>query len=176
MTRPESDEFHEHYARYIDEVADGDIVATLIAQMADTQGLLASVPAERETYRYAQGKWSVREVVGHLLDVERLFGLRALWIARDAVGEQPGMEQDDWAARSNAHGRTLADLAAEWSALRHANVLMFSSFDDAAWSRRGIASGHELTARAVPWIIAGHELHHRSLLKSRYLAAPEERA
>lgn len=176
MTRPASDEFYEYYARYIDEVAEGDIVTTLVSQMVETQALLGSAPPGRETYRYAEGKWSVREVVGHLVDVERMFALRALWIARGAVGEQPGMEQDDWAVVSNAGDRRLADLSAEWAALRHANVLMFGGFDEDAWSRRGVASGHALTARAAAWIIAGHELHHRALLRAKYLAGPEEGA
>jgi uncharacterized damage-inducible protein DinB len=169
MTRPASDEFFEYYGRYIAAVRDGDIAETLSAQMVETQALLASVPPERETYRYAEGKWSIREVVGHIVDVERLFAFRAMWIARGAVDAQPGMDQDAWAVTSNAAARPLADLAAEWVALRRANLLMFSGFDDDAWSRRGVASGHDLTARAAAWVIAGHELHHRGLLEREYL-------
>jgi uncharacterized damage-inducible protein DinB len=169
MPRPVSGEFHEYYDRYVSRVADGDIVETLSTQWEATRTLLASVPPEREEYRYAEGKWSVREVVGHLADVERLFAFRALWIARGAVDGQPSMEQDDWVATSNAGSRRLADLVAEWGAARHANVLMFASFDEDTWSRRGTAGGHPLTVRAVPWIMAGHELHHRALLKRDYL-------
>ena len=169
MTRPVSGEFHEYYDRYVSRVPEGDIVETLSAQWEGTQSLLASVPPEREEYRYAEGKWSVREVVGHLADVERLFAFRALWIARGAVGEQPSMEQDDWAATSNAGGLRLADLVAEWGAARRANVLMFAGFDEDTWSRRGMAGGNPLTVRAAAWIIAGHELHHRVLLQRDYL-------
>jgi uncharacterized damage-inducible protein DinB len=169
MTRPAADEFNEYYSRYIDLVPDGDILATLTAQMAETQKLLSSVPADLEEYRYAEGKWSVREVVGHLVDTEHLFGFRALWAARGAEAEQPSMEQNDWAAVSNAGERPLADLAAEWAALRRAVVLMCAGFDEAIWARRGVASGSAFSARAAIWIIAGHELHHRRLLEQRYL-------
>jgi uncharacterized damage-inducible protein DinB len=169
MTRPAPGEFHEYYERYVAQVADGDILETLSAQLDATQTLLASVPPGREEYRYAEGKWSVREVVGHLADVERLFAFRALWIARGAPDAQPSMEQDDWAATSNAGDRRLADLVAEWAAARRANVLMFAGFDEDIWGRRGVAGGHPLTVRAVPWIIAGHELHHRALMRREYL-------
>lgn len=166
--RSGEDEFYEYYGRYIDLVPDGDIVHTLAEQIEETLTLLASVPPEREEFRYAEGKWSVRDVVGHLVDTERLFAFRALWIARGAAGEQPGMEQNDWAALAGAGDRPLADLAEEWRWLRGANVLMFAGFDDAAWGRRGVASGHELTARAAAWIIAGHERHHRAVLRRHY--------
>ncbi|MCG6954969.1 MAG: DinB family protein [Gemmatimonadetes bacterium] len=169
MTRPAADEFNEYYRRYIDLVPDGDILATLKAQMAETQGLLASVPADREEYRYAEGKWSVREVVGHLVDTEHLFAFRALWAARGAAAEQPSMEQNAWADVSNAGGRPLAELAEEWAALRRAVVLMGAGFDEGAWSRRGVASGNAFSVRAAMWIVAGHELHHRRLLEQKYL-------
>jgi uncharacterized damage-inducible protein DinB len=169
MSRPAPDEFHEYYGRYIGLVPDGDIVATLSTEMEATRALLASVPPDREEYRYAEGKWTLREVVGHLIDVERLFALRALWAARRSQGEQPGMEQDAWAAASNAGARPLAGLAEEWAALRHANVLMFAGFDADTWSRRCRASGREFTVRALAWAIAGHERYHRALLKRDYL-------
>jgi uncharacterized damage-inducible protein DinB len=169
MTRPAADEFNEYYSRYIDLVPDGDVLATLTAQMAETQKLLASVPADWEEYRYAEGKWSVREVVGHLVDVEHLFAFRALWAARGAEAEQPSMEQNAWADVSNAGERSLADLAEEWAALRRAVVLMGAGFDEEAWSRRGVASGNAFSVRAAIWIVAGHELHHRRLLEQKYL-------
>ena len=131
--------------------------------------MLASVPAEREEFRYAPGKWSVREVVGHLMDTERVFAFRSLWIARAAEGGLPSMDQDEWGGTSNASGRFLADLTAEWRALRRSNVQLFRSFDEEAWMRTGMASGLEFRVRAFPWIIAGHELHHCALLKSEYL-------
>lgn len=168
-SRPAPDEYNEYFGRYIDSVRDGDVVATLTAQIDETLALLASVPAEREEYRYAPGKWSLREVVGHLIDTESAFAFRALWVARQAAGGQPSFEQDDWARSSNAGDRELKDLMEEWQALRRANVLKFAGFDGPAWMRRGRVSGNEVTTRALVWVIAGHELYHRALLERDYL-------
>jgi uncharacterized damage-inducible protein DinB len=166
--RPAEDDFAEYYGGYIGLVPDGDIVETLARQFEETRSLLASVPPDGEEYRYAEGKWSIREVVGHLLDTERVFAFRALWFARGAPDAQPGMEQDDWAAAANAGARPLADLVDEWAALRRSNVLMFGGFAAPAWSRRGRASGMELTVRAAAWIVAGHERHHLRGLRRDY--------
>ena len=166
--RPAPDEHLEYYSRYIDLVPDGDIVETLDRQLEETRALLASVPTDREEYRYTEGKWSIREVVGHLIDTERVFAFRALWFARAAPDPQPGMEQDDWAAISGDGVRPLADLVEEWAALRRSNVLMLAGFAAPAWSRRGRASGAELSVRAAVWIIAGHERHHRTGLVRDY--------
>lgn len=168
MTRPEPGEYHEYYGRYIDLVPEGDVLKTLAAQMEETRALLASVPADREEYRYAPGKWSVREVVGHVLDTERVFAFRCLWVARGAQGGQPGMEQDDWAAASNAGARPLAELVDEWVAARTDHLHLLRGLDEVAWTRTGIASGRPFTARAFPWIMAGHELHHRGILERDY--------
>lgn len=169
LGRPEAGEYNDHYARYIALVPDGDIVETLAREMEITQALLASVPAAHEEYRYAPGKWSLREVVGHLVDTERLFAFRALWFARGGGGELAGMDQDAWARASTAGSRPLAELAEEWRALRRANVLMFGSFTAADGARLGVASGYEVTVRALPWMITGHELYHRALIRRDYL-------
>jgi len=169
MRRPDPNEYHEYYGRYIALVSDGDIVETLERQMEATQALLASVPAEKEEYRYAPGKWSLREVVGHLIDTERTFAFRCLWIARAAPDPLPSFEQDDWARVSNAGSRPLAELAEEWAVLRRDNVLFLRSLTEEAAGRAGIASGRSFTARSFPWIIAGHELYHRALIERDYL-------
>lgn len=169
LGRPEAGEYNEYYARYIALVPEGDIVDTLAREMEATQALLASLPAEREEYRYAPGKWSVREVVGHLVDTERVFAFRALWFARGGAGEMVGMDQEAWARASSAGARPLAELAEEWRALRRANVLMFGAFTPEDGARRGIASGYEVTVRALAWMIAGHELYHRAMIRSHYL-------
>jgi len=167
--RPAAGDHHEYYSPYVALVPDGDIVETLAKQGEENRLLLESVPAERETYRYAPGKWSLREVVGHLMDTEWVFGFRSLWIARGADAGQPAMDQDAWAGTSNAGERDLAELAADWTALRANTVRLFRSYDDAAWARVGTASGYEVRVGALPWLIAGHELHHRSLLLRDYL-------
>jgi len=170
LCRPLSGEFNEYYARYLATVPDGDIVSTLAREMDVTQALLHSEQAlARQEYRYAPGKWSLREVVGHLMDTERLFAFRALWFARGAAGELAGMDQNAWARESSAGTRPLAELADEWVALRRSNVLMFGSFSADEGARRGVASGYEVTVRALAWMIAGHELYHRALIRRDYL-------
>lgn len=169
MHRPDPGEHVTYYSRYIELVPDGDdLLTTLATQMEETQALLAGVPADREEYRYAPGKWSIREVVGHLIDIERVFTLRALWFARTLGGELPAMEENDWAAISNAGQRPLAGLAEEWALLRRSSLAMFQGFDAEAWNRAGIASGNPITVRACAWIIAGHERWHRQGLKHNY--------
>lgn len=170
LPRPAVSEHADYYARYVELVPDGDILVTLRDQLGETLALLQEVPEERETFRYEEGKWSVREVVGHLVDVEWTFVFRALAMARSDGVDLPGMEQDEWAARSNANDRSLEELAAEWAALRRASVHFFASLDAATGERTGRASGNAFTVRSFPWIIAGHELWHRRILEQRYLA------
>ena len=169
LPRPVAGEYNEFYRGYVELVPDGDILETLIHQLGDTLALLQSVPADRETYRYAPGKWSLREVVGHMVDVERVFAYRALVMARSTNVELPGMDQDAWVETSRANERPLDDLSAEWAALRRANVHMFATLDDQAGTRTGRASGFDFTVRSFPWMIAGHELWHRGLIERNYL-------
>ena len=171
LPRPAADEHAGYFARYIDLVPDGDVLDILTNQFGETLALLQEVTPARETYRYAPGKWSFREVIGHLIDTERVFTYRALAMARSDGVDLPGMEQDEWAARSNASERPLDDLAAEWAGLRRTTVHMFATLGPEDGERRGRASGHEFTVRSFPWIIAGHELWHRERLARDYLGA-----
>lgn len=168
-TRPEKSEFLPYYERYIALVPEGDVVANLVTQMNETQELLRSLPASVATYRYAPDKWSVNEVVGHLIDSERQFAFRALRFARNDASPVPGFEQDDYVRNANFDGHPLADLASELEAVRQSTVFLFRHMDDAAWKRRGIANNAEVSVRALAYIIAGHELHHRAILSARYL-------
>lgn len=168
IARPTYDDYPAYFRTYTSLVPDGDILETLDRQGGETATLLAAVPVERETFRYGSDKWSVREVIGHCIDTERVFAFRALWMARAAAGEQPGMDQDPWAAASNAGNRPLADLAAEWRGLRHDVITMLGSLPAEGLARTGIASGGSFTAGSFAWIIAGHELHHRRILLERY--------
>ena len=169
LLRPEAGEHSPYFSRYVDLVPDGDIVDTLMYQLGETLRLLQEVPAGQETYRYAPGKWSIREVVGHVIDTERVFAFRALAIARSDGVDLPSMEQDEWASHSNAHVRALDELTSEWASLRRANVEMFASFGTGVGLRRGRAGGNEVTVRSLPWMIAGHELWHRARLAEDYL-------
>lgn len=173
MKRPGPGEHAEYYAAYVERVPDDRSPVEVLGEApAALEALLSNLPAERETFAYADGKWTCREVLGHLIDTERLFSYRALHIARGDQAELPGMDQDEWAAASNAAGRPVAELLSEFRGLRASNTAFFASLDEDTLSRRGIASGAEVTVRAIIHIIAGHELHHRDVLRERYLAAP----
>lgn len=169
-TRPEADEFAPFYGTYLEKVPleVEDILSHLKAQGLIMLSLLRSLDDAAAEYRYAPDKWSIKEVVGHMIDTERLFGFRALWFARQDAQEQPGMDPDDWAQASNAHERTLAELWREQHVVRTDQVYLFQSFDAAAIARAGRGSGHRMTVRSVPWIIAGHERHHMDVLRDRY--------
>jgi uncharacterized damage-inducible protein DinB len=169
LSRPTTDEYAEYYETYTRRVPEGDILELMDSELEATLAVLASVPAERETYRYEPGKWSIREAVGHMIDTERTFAFRALWFARDVGLPLPGMEQDEWAAVSNAHERPLAELAAEFAAARRSHRAMFAGFDAEAPTRSGIASGVSFTVQSIAWILVGHEIHHRTILEERYL-------
>lgn len=171
FARPGAGEHDEYYRLYIGQVPDGDILETLERQIDETADLLKGLPAALETHRYAPDKWSIREVIGHLIDAERVFGVRALHFARSDPAPLPSFEQDDWVRLGNAHERPMASLVAELVAVRTGHVLLFRGLDADAALRRGIASGLEFTVRSIPWILAGHELHHRRLLQERYLVA-----
>jgi len=169
LRRPDPGEHAAYYARYVDLVPDGDILEILRDQLGETLALLQHVPRERENYRYAPGKWSLREVVGHVLDTERVMAYRALAMSRSEGVDLPGMDQEEWARHSNAATRSLDDLASEWAAVRRANVHMFATLPEEAAARRGRASGNDFTVRSFAWIVAGHEIWHRERLASDYL-------
>jgi hypothetical protein len=170
LVRPGPSEHAEFHARYIALVPNADILDTLRDQLGETLALLQQVPRERENHRYAPGKWSIREVVGHLLDTERVMSYRALAMARSDGVDLPKMDPDEWSRHGNAAMRSLDDLASEWAGVRRATVHMFSTLPEEALERRGRASGNEFTVRSFPWIIAGHEIWHREGLAKSYLA------
>ena len=167
--RPSTTEHDPFYSTYIDKVPDGPIVELLQSELDQALAVLRAIPPELETYAYAEGKWSVREALGHVIDTERVFGFRALNFAREASAQLPGMDQEVWSAVSNAGDRPLAELIDEFEAVRRGHVAMFGGFDDAVWERRGFASGFEGSVRALAYIITGHEIHHREVLQARYL-------
>lgn len=169
LPRPAAGEHAEYYARYVAMVPDGDILEILREQLGPTLAMLQGLTEEQEKYRYAEGKWSLRESVGHLVDTERLFAFRALAMARSDGVDLPGMDQDEWVEGSNADARSLDDWAAEWAALRRANIHMFAWMDAETGARTGRASGYDFSVRSFPWIMAGHELWHRRLFEEHYL-------
>ena len=167
IERPGPDEYAPYYGAYVQNVGSGDVLETLQAEIARTLDLLRRAPAEQEGYRYETGKWSVREVVGHLVDTERLFSYRALSFARGDAGPLPGMDQDQWVT-TGGDSAPLAGLAEELAQVRGATISLYHRLDETSLARRGVASGVEFSVRAFPFIIAGHEIHHRTLLVDRY--------
>jgi uncharacterized damage-inducible protein DinB len=169
LTRPAAHECSPYYFTYIRLVPDGDIVETLQAQHADIHALLGHISDTAASAAPAPGEWSIKQVVAHLSDAERLFAFRALWFARGEQAELPGMEPNPWVAISDANARALGDLLAEFDHVRAASIALFANLDAAAWQRTGIASGNGISVRALAWIIAGHELHHNRSLREVYL-------
>lgn len=167
--RPEADEFTSYYQRYVDRVPEGDVVRTLDEQIIETLAMLASVPEERGNFRYAEGKWSLRQVVGHMCDVERIFVYRATRFARNDRTELPGFDENEYVANARFDDRTIASLADELEAVRWASVAFFDSLSDDELMRRGVANNAPVTVRALAWITAGHERHHAEILRTRYL-------
>ena len=168
VARPEAGEYAPYYQTYIDRVAAGDVIALLARQIDDTAALLATVKEVDAGRRYAPGKWSIREVVGHVSDAERVFAYRALRFAR---GDEAPLQQFDenlYVTGGGFDRRTLADLVAELRVVRQATLALARSLDAAAAARWGTASGHRVTVRALLHIIAGHEAHHVRILKERY--------
>lgn len=169
--RPQISEYAPFHQGYIALVPGSDIVKTVEVEGSRAVALFESVPEEQGSYRYAPGKWTVKEVIGHVIDTERIQAYRALRIARNDKTNLPGFEQDDYIPFSNSNNRLIADLAEEFASVRRASVLLLKSFDEDAWSRKGFANNFELTVRAIAYILAGHELHHRKALREKYLTA-----
>jgi hypothetical protein len=167
--RPQTGEYVSDYQRYIDLAPEDDIVAALDAQARETAALLGGLSEQQAAYRYAPDKWSIKQLVGHVTDGERIFAYRALAIARGETQPLPGFEQEPYVVNSGADERSMADLAGELAAVRRANVMMFRALSDEAWRRIGTASDNPISVRALAYGILGHERHHMGILKERYL-------
>lgn len=166
---PAADEHDPYFSRYIDLVPPAeDIVSVIEKQSSETQKMLSALDETRASFRYEDDKWSVKQVIGHMIDTEVILSYRALAIARGETKPLPGFEQDEFMKFSNFDDWKLGDLA-EWYALtRRANIVFFRNLPEEAWSRRGTASEKPVSVRALAWIIAGHELHHAKVLREKY--------
>lgn len=170
MNRPNESEYAPDYQNYVAQVSENDILPVLRSQLDALDVLLNRVTADRETYRYAEGKWSIREIVGHLIDGERVFGYRALCIARGEKQSLPGFDQEEYMTTAPYNHISLEDLLSEFRLVRQSNIAMFRTLDADAWSRSGTANDNPVTVRALAFIIAGHVRHHMNVLRERYLA------
>ena len=171
MKRPEPTEYAEFYANYISQVPGSDALGVLEAQRVQMLQLFAGRSERDGNFRYAPGKWTVKEVLGHITDAERIFTYRALRIGRGDQTPLPSFEQDDFVKNGEFGKRTLSGLVEEFAAVRGASLALFRSFQEEAWPRRGVASQKEVTVRALAFITAGHQIHHRTILEERYFPA-----
>jgi len=170
IARPQPGEYAPYYERYISLVQGEDILETLDRQRRDTMLLLSGRDEADGDFRYAPGKWSAKEVLGHMCDTERVFAYRALRFSRADATPLAGFEQDDYVRNGPFANRPLADQVEDFIAVRRATLSLLRNLDEAAWMRRGSANKNEVTVRGLAYIIAGHELHHRSILEERYFA------
>jgi uncharacterized damage-inducible protein DinB len=170
IPRPEPSEYLAYYETYISKVPKGSLLTVLEDQRRETQELLAGLSDAEALHRYAPGKWSIKEVVGHLMDSERVFCYRALGFGRADANPLPGFDEKAWVPAGRFDARSLKDLAAEFDAVRRATIALFAGLDADALARRGTANNYPITVRALAWIIAGHERHHVAILRERYLA------
>jgi hypothetical protein len=167
--RPDDTEYLSHFGRYINLVPVGDILTTLVRQNEVTMALLRGLSESQGGFRYAPGKWSIKELVAHLSDAERVFADRALRFARADQTPLPGFEENDYVRNGSFDGFHLADIAAGFEDVRRSTVSLFRLMSGEATTRRGKANSAEVSVRALAYIIAGHELHHMNILRTRYL-------
>jgi len=169
IAAPDSTEAAEYYFTYINQVAAGDIVKTLEEQAGRTLELLRGISEERSAHRYAPDKWSIRQVLSHINDAERVFVFRAFWFARGYDTALPSFDQDVAVVSADPDARPWSSHVEEFRAVRAATLPFFQSLSADAWSRRGVASGNPFTVRALAYITAGHVAHHLRILQERYL-------
>lgn len=169
LALPAPQEYASFYASYVNRIGPGEeILAVLQEQLQSTATLLCRVDESRGGFRYAPDKWSIKEVIGHLTDTERIMSDRALRIGRGDPTPLPGFDENAYVPTMEADARPVADLVAEWSDVRRATLALFRGLPSAAWTRRGVANGSPVSVRALAYIIAGHERHHLETLRNRY--------
>ncbi|MCE3279441.1 MAG: hypothetical protein K0S44_1632 [Bacteroidetes bacterium] len=169
MKRPSTKEAPEYYNHYIDLVKSDDVIKELKDQVLKIQAIISEIPEDKENYAYADGKWTIKQVIGHIIDTERVFGYRAMCFARKDKTALPGFDENAFVANSNFHKRTLYELGHEFAIVREANLTMFKTFEEEELSEMGNANGKDVSVRAVIFMVAGHAIHHLNVLKTKYL-------
>ena len=169
LGRPQPNEAASYYSNYIERVSSDDIVAVLATQLEETVDLLSGISEEQSLYRYAPDKWSMRELLGHVNDTERVFTFRALWFARGFQDPLPSFDQEVAVAAAESDKVSWASHIDEFRAMRSATVGFFRNLPAEAWLRSGVASDNSVTVRAIAYIVAGHASHHLAILRERYL-------
>lgn len=165
---PAQDEFAPYYEGYVNLVRDSNIIDKLVQQGQQIYALIQQLNQEQATFRYATNKWSVKEVLGHLIDTERVMSYRALCIARGEKAPLPGFNQDDYVTQANFDERSMQSFSSEYDTQRHSTISLFNSFTDEQLLRKGTANNATVSVRALIYIIAGHEKHHLNILEEKY--------
>ena len=169
--RPEIKEYNPYYATYINLVSEGDIEQILSEQIKETVKLLKGLTAQQVHFRYAPDKWTIKEVIGHITDTERIMAYRLLSIARGEKVALPGYDDESYVLHADFNQLSVEELLENLEAVRHSTTLLLKSLNEDAWLRTGNANGSAITVRALAYIIAGHELHHRNIIRERYMGA-----
>jgi hypothetical protein len=171
VERPNPEEYAEAYHNYVSKVPGSDVIGFLEEQLKSVSALLRGIDDAKAGSAYQPGKWTIKELVGHLIDSERVFAYRALVFARNDTAALPGFDQDLWVQGASYANLPMAEIIDEFESLRRSTILQLRHFDAAAWDRRGTANDKKMTTRAAAYVIAGHTQHHVDILKSRYLTA-----
>jgi hypothetical protein len=169
IERPKADEYAPAFERYVSRVPEADVMAALARQKQELPAALAAVHGEGEHYRYAPGKWSVRELVGHVIDGERVMAYRAVCVARGETASLPGFDENAYAANATFDQYPLRELLDEFAHVREGNLALFRHLSPEAWLRRGVANQNPISVRALAWVIVGHARHHMAVLEQHYL-------
>lgn len=166
---PAENEFPIYYGKYINKVPQGDLVQFLTKRLNDFVDFLLNIPEEKLKYRYAENKWTIPQIIQHLIDAERVFSYRALRFARNDATELPGFEENDYANEANGDGRTFTDIVEEYKAVRNSTIHLLNSLNDPILDRIGSANNNLISVRSIAYIIAGHSEHHWQVIQERYL-------
>ena len=169
ITKPDISEYPPYYGTYINQANNNDLIKALNESGELFAKFIRSLPAQKLDYRYAEGKWNIKEIVSHITDSERVFTYRALTFSRNDKSELPGYDENIWAPESNATGRNIKDIIEEYENVRKATISLFEGFTETMIMRKGIANGREISVRALGYILPGHEIHHMGVIKERYL-------
>jgi uncharacterized damage-inducible protein DinB len=169
MKRPQPNEYPSFYKSYVDNVRTDNIIKELTDQVLDIQAIISEIPEDKEDYRYAEGKWTVKEIIGHIIDTERVLGYRAMRFARKDSTPLPGYDENWFVAHANFQKQSLYSLGHEFAIVREANLALFKVWDEEALSQMGVANNLDVSVRAILFMIAGHAVHHINVIKTKYL-------
>ncbi|MGZ4047770.1 MAG: DinB family protein [Bacteroidia bacterium] len=169
MKRPKPNEYPSFYQSYVDNVKSNNIIKELTDQVLNIQAIISEIPEEKENYRYAEGKWTIKEIIGHIIDTERVLGYRAMRFARKDKTPLPGYDENFFVANANFQKQSLYSLGHEFAIVREANLALFKVWDEEALSQMGVANNLDVSVRAILFMIAGHATHHINVIKTKYL-------